>query len=239
MTRFFIIPILLLGTTLSSCLNIFNCVDGEGIIIQEEFVGFSASNFSTSISGDIHFVKSNEVKVVVETYENLFKELELKEESDFLKVNFRSCIDYDTPPMVTIYYTDLNAIKINGGGTISFSDTVNTDNFELKINGSGDINLPIIARTLELKINGSGDVKMGGQVENAEIKINGSGDIMAKELITLKSEIGINGSGDVEITVKEDLNTSITGSGDITYFGNPATIHSKNVGSGTVTHGKE
>jgi hypothetical protein len=47
-------------------------------------------------------------------------------------------------------------------------------------------------------------------------------------------DIRISGSGDVEVNVKESLEANISGSGSVTYRGNPAHVNSHSSGSGKV-----
>jgi hypothetical protein len=49
-----------------------------------------------------------------------------------------------------------------------------------------------------------------------------------------KCEVRISGSGDVEISVKAELDASISGSGTVNYKGNPNHVNSNALGSGIV-----
>jgi Putative auto-transporter adhesin, head GIN domain len=64
--------------------------------------------------------------------------------------------------------------------------------------------------------------------------ISGSGKVYASNLEADKCDVRISGSGDVEINVKSDLDANISGSGSVTYKGNPSHVNSHSSGSGKV-----
>ncbi|HEY8936280.1 MAG TPA: DUF2807 domain-containing protein, partial [Cyclobacteriaceae bacterium] len=61
-----------------------------------------------------------------------------------------------------------------------------------------------------------------------------SGKVLAANLETNKCNIHISGSGNVEINVKDDLDAHISGSGSISYKGNPSHVNSDASGSGSI-----
>jgi len=64
--------------------------------------------------------------------------------------------------------------------------------------------------------------------------VSGSGKVLAAELEANRCDIRISGSGDVEINVKNEIEANISGSGTVSYKGNPAKVNSHASGSGSV-----
>lgn len=87
----------------------------------------------------------------------------------------------------------------------------------VSVSGSGDIigQSKFKADDLDLNVSGSGSLSMD---------VDASGDI----------EADVSGSGDVEINVKNELDANISGSGSVTYKGNPSKVNSHASGSGKV-----
>ncbi|GAJ00009.1 unnamed protein product, partial [marine sediment metagenome] len=73
-----------------------------------------------------------------------------------------------------------------------------------------------------------------GSAKEMKASITGSGKVYASNFVVDKCEVRISGSGDVEINVKSDLDANITGSGSVSYKGNPSHINSHSSGSGHV-----
>lgn len=108
----------------------------------------------------------------------------------------------------------------------------------LALHGAGDIRLNAIQQeSLTLALNGSGNVTADGQVDRFNVNVNGAGDIDAQNLISQKADIKLSGSGDITVTARETLKAYLIGSGDITYYGHPAHIEKRIIGSGDLQPG--
>ncbi|GCC50141.1 DUF2807 domain-containing protein [Chryseotalea sanaruensis] len=149
--------------------------------------------------------------------------------------------------------TDELDLKVSGSGSLKVEATVGGD-LESDVSGSGNIELKASAHSFESDISGSGDVIASVQITGkSSFSIAGSGKIIvdgrAKELISrisgsgsIKGEnfevevcdIKVAGSGNVYIHVKDELNVSIAGSGDVRYKGDPKRVNSNAAGSGSV-----
>ncbi|HEY9005277.1 MAG TPA: head GIN domain-containing protein [Ohtaekwangia sp.] len=107
--------------------------------------------------------------------------------------------------------------------------------FNSDVSGSGKVNAALTIDSMaELGISGSGKIEASGKANVVKTSITGSGKILAADLETNRCDVRISGSGDVEINVKEELDASITGSGTVTYKGDPKKLNSHSAGSGRV-----
>ncbi|MEP6559848.1 MAG: DUF2807 domain-containing protein, partial [Nakamurella sp.] len=71
----------------------------------------------------------------------------------------------------------------------------------------------------------------------AKVTVTGSGHYNGSTLVTAQTEVDLNGSGDASVNATDRLSATVSGSGNVTYSGNPAQV-SKNVsGSGDVVAG--
>ena len=107
--------------------------------------------------------------------------------------------------------------------------------FESDVSGSGKIILNATIDALaDFGISGSGKVEASGSADAVKTNISGSGKVMAANLVTNRCDIRISGSGDVEINVKNELDANISGSGSVSYRGEPRKVNSHASGSGKV-----
>ena len=107
--------------------------------------------------------------------------------------------------------------------------------FDSDVSGSGKVNLSMsIAEKADFGISGSGRIEASGTAGNVKASISGSGKVLAANLETNRCEIRISGSGDIEINVKNEIDATISGSGTVSYRGNPSKINSHSSGSGRV-----
>ena len=131
---------------------------------------------------------------------------------------------------------DLNGLlsaDVSGSGDIDLSGK--SQSLKSHVSGSGDVEMAIVvATTAEFDVSGSGDIKVKGKAKTMEASINGSGDLEATDFETDKSTVSVSGSGDAQVFAKLELNTRTSGSGDISYKGNPVQLNTFNSGSGSV-----
>lgn len=88
--------------------------------------------------------------------------------------------------------------------------------------------------SLSVDVSGSGTIHIEGQAGTLHASIAGSGDVSAINLKSKNARLHVTGSGDIEATVLESVDARVTGSGDITIHGNPATRKTKVTGSGDI-----
>lgn len=127
-------------------------------------------------------------------------------------------------------------IRLAGSGTLDISGS-QAKRQTLHLDGSGNIRLDgLEADELEVRIQGSGDVDVtGGQVAQQDITIHGSGEYRARDMACGQAHVSIPGSGLATLNVRDRLEITIMGSGDVLYAGRP-TIRQSITGSGTIRH---
>ncbi len=100
--------------------------------------------------------------------------------------------------------------------------------------GSGDLQaIGIDCDTFDVSIAGSGDVKGAGRTQRLEVDIAGSGDVALFSLAARSADVAIAGSGQVDVTVSDELDAQVFGSGSVRYRGEPRVKRSI-AGSGEV-----
>jgi len=123
--------------------------------------------------------------------------------------------------------------NVSGSGRIEFKGTCS--DLESKVSGSGKVSLDLTsANKVVVGVSGSGKVIANGTAKEIKTNISGSGEVLAADLQVDMCEVRISGSGDVEVNVKRELDATITGSGSVSYKGNPSHVNSHASGSGKV-----
>ncbi|WP_057392337.1 GIN domain-containing protein [Pseudomonas aeruginosa] len=101
--------------------------------------------------------------------------------------------------------------------------------------GSGSIELlSVDQENLELSITGSGSISAKGRVNRLTASLMGSGDFRLGKLEAQSADLAVSGSGDIKSTIRESASAKVTGSGDIVIKGNPAKREKLVTGSGSV-----
>lgn len=212
-------------------------VKGNGKLIQKtrNVGGFNGVGVSGSF--DVFLVEGNEGKIELSVEENLEQYLVTEVKNGKLNIRWEKGMNINTSrdTEVTVHFKKLNSVVLSGSGDIISRDRITTDNLDIAVAGSGDIELEFSAQSAEAAVSGSGDIKLGGTSTEFEAAVAGSGDIKAYDLQTDKAELKISGSGTIQCTVEKELVARISGSGDIKYKGNPRIEDIKVSGSGSVS----
>ena len=215
-------------------LNFMNCIKVKGTKMTTEtrnpkqFMGIVLE-----IPAEVYVKLGDESVVEIRAKRRVLDQILTTIDEDNLVLEYDTCIS--NPDSITIFITtaSLNYVNIAGSGGVTSKEILKANEIELKVNGSGDINLKLNASTVHAKINGSGDIRLEGKAATLIGGVNGSGDIRAGKLESTNVKVKINGSGDAKVHAVERLNAKINGSGDIRYRGDPELIESVN-GSGSI-----
>jgi len=102
------------------------------------------------------------------------------------------------------------------------------------LEGAADIDVTgIDSDMFELEIDGAGDITLEGSCDTVSIEINGAGDIDAEDLKCKSVYVIINGAGDVDAYASESVEAELNGVGDITICGDPSSVRPRIHGLGS------
>ncbi len=93
---------------------------------------------------------------------------------------------------------------------------------------------PITSDDLTCRIKGAGSITLSGRVGMETIEITGAGNVRNYGVVALKCSALISGAGSIEVTVTQQLDATIMGTGSITYSGNPTVVNRSVLGVGSI-----
>ncbi len=215
----------------TSCLD---CVEGDGNVIQKTI---EVGNFTKiKLNGDANITLTSDTAALflIKGEKNILDEYSIEVEGHTLKIGTRHCLRNHEQVSLQIPYTQLESVIINGSGSVYANEPILSSSLELKINGSGDFEVPLEVQDISGTISGSGDIVLTGSAENSDFTINGSGNIDTPELTSKQCSVTVNGSGDCTVWVTGNLKVDVRGSGNVYYKGSPS-IQTDIKGSGSVS----
>jgi len=218
-----------LTLTASSCFididdddGIFGCVDGDGPIVEEVLALSDFSGISLNLPIQV-IVKQGDIQEVrVEGKQNIIDELERDIRNGVWEIETRDCVRDIGNMKIFVTIPEIRELTIAGSGEIFGENVFIVQDIELRISGSGDMDLAMEGDDYDVVITGSGNIKLEGLADELDLKITGSGDVAAFKLDALRARIEITGSGNAEVQVQDELDVKISGSGDVRYKGNPS-----------------
>jgi hypothetical protein len=214
-----------------------NKIKGNGKVITEkrttpEYDGINVSGFF-----DVVLISGTEGAIAIKGEENLLPYIKVEVEGNILKIYTEKNIHFNTMKSVvlTVPFEKISSVSLSGSGDVTSKSTIVSPTFKAKLSGSGDLTLDVKTTDFETNLSGSGDVVLTGSSDNFVSKTSGSGDVDAVNLTTKNANLTISGSGDMKANCSESLFARVSGSGDITYKGNPKTKDTKVNGSGEIS----
>ncbi len=215
-------------------LFVVSTLSGFGQVKQERDVP-EFNEVALSIHGDLYITQGNTQKVEIEASEKTLELLETEVKDGVLHIKFEKWnVNPKGPITIWITAPNYNGLYVSGSGKIIAEGSISTDELDMKVSGSGKINLnELKAEEVEAAISGSGDMILKGSAEEMGVSISGSGDILGESFMVGECSVRISGSGGCRIGVSDELEVRISGSGNVYYSGNPR-IDASISGSGKV-----
>lgn len=201
--------------------GLFGCMNADGPITTADLEIDDFDGIELAMEARVEITQGPEQSVIVEGKSDIFDELDLDVKNGVWTIRTVDCVrDVDD---LTFFITVpvLREVKISGSGEVTSTNTFVGGDIELRISGSGKMDLAIEGDDVEIDISGSGKVFLEGIADEEHLNITGSGDLRAFNLAVREANINISGSGDAEVRVADRLDVRITGSGDVFYKGNP------------------
>lgn len=128
----------------------------------------------------------------------------------------------------------LDAVALAGSGDIRV-DRIEGARFTGMVAGPGELAIDSMqVDEADFSIGGSGNLVAAGTARETRVAIGGSGEVQAEDLRSQTASISIGGSGDVGLHVEDQARISIVGSGDVDISG-PARCSVTRMGSGNVS----
>ncbi len=214
--------------------------NGEKVTIDRSTGDYDA----VSVSGwfDVDLVNGQEGELTLEGESNLLDYIKTEVKDGQLVIKTEKGINlkpsnWNSGIRITVPVESINSVALSGSGDIVGKTTIKTDRLITAMSGSGDITLDVDANSVDASMSGSGDITFSGRTRDFEATISGSGDIKAFDMEADNVDATVSGSADIKVTATKMLKARVSGSGDITYKGNPEKLDTKTSGSGDISKG--
>lgn len=175
-------------------------------------------------SGKLYLRQGSPQKVVLEGNEEAVREVETYLKGDRLIIENRDNNRWfswgnDSRDKINIYITveNINAIYLSGSGDLLAENTIQSENMDLRVSGSGSMELQVdLNGDLEANVSGSGDLRVKGNCRNLDSSVSGSGKVYIANAIEGTAKFGLSGSGKVLAAGRAKVvKASVSGSGKL------------------------
>jgi hypothetical protein len=190
-------------------------------------------------SGEVEIVQGAAESLTIEAEDNLLPLITSAVQAGTLRLGFdratwREAIRPTQPIRFVLTVPALQSIDLAGRGSLHAAD-LQADPLALHLTGAGTITLDHLeAGALDVRLDGSGNVIVAGRVDDQTVVIAGSGQYQAGDLDSQTARVTITGTGDVVVWARADLSAEISGSGTVSYWGDPVVSRRAITGTGDI-----
>jgi len=192
-------------------------VRGSGVVVTESRPVSGFDRISVSGQGTVHVEITGAESLEVEAEDNIMEVLTIEVVDGRLELGAEPFTSLE--PTRGIVYR-ITAARLS----------------DVSMSGSAELDVaPVDLDSFVVSISGSGSVRPAGRAKDLEVGISGSGRFLGEDLETSRAVVEVSGSGAAVVTVTDDLDASVSGSGRISYAGDPPRVRREVSGSGAIT----
>jgi len=214
-------------------------ISGNGPTISRTYNLTDFTSVYAGLDGDVYYTQDSIYKVEIHAQANIMDMIDAHISNGELQLAYEKYKNVGRHDRVAVYISApfLNGMGINGSGNLYALQPVRCNNMNLRVNGSGNVNImQFTGTTLSANISGSGNITVsGGNVNSEDLRISGSGTLDLLNITANSVTTTTSGSGSTTVYAADALNVHISGSGNVYYSGNPS-VNSSISGSGKVRH---
>lgn len=189
-------------------------IEGSGdiVTIERDVRGFSRIKIDCAFDLEITIGDWKPMELVFD--DNLLEYVETEVTGRTLRLDCSEDLDFDESCLIRIQMPELTEVTIDGAGDVSIK------NFQ------GD--------SFEYNLNGAGNLDIAGEAKELAINLNGAGHIDARRLQATEVDVDLAGAGSVDVYAEESFRGSVSGVGNITYYGDPEHVRERVSGIGSI-----
>ncbi len=213
-------------------------VRGEGESVEDNRNIQNFTGVQTGTSADVIVTQGSSFKVRITGQKNIIDLFETRVEGTILKISVKKGynLNYNVPVRVYVEAPKFESLSSSGSGDFTVTNTLSGTKLSISTSGSGDFDLKgATFSDVSIASSGSGNVKVAGNVQNLNIRTSGSGNIKAEDLKAKDAECLTSGSGNISCSADGFLNVMSSGSGNVSYYGKPASLKTRKTGSGNIS----
>jgi Putative auto-transporter adhesin, head GIN domain len=208
--------IVLILAVIALSLTACSLTTGSGQMSSESRPVSGFTKVELNGNGELTIEQTGTESLTVSAEENLLPRVSSEVSGDTLVLELKTIAKiFPTKPIkYALTVKDLTGLEVSGSGSVSVSK--------------------LASSSLSTKISGSGNISANGTADDQDLDISGSGRYQAQQLVGKTVKVTISGSGSADVHATEVLDIQMSGSGALTYTGNPPQVTQEISGSGKV-----
>ena len=138
----------------------FDYTQGSGNVISEQREVPPFNEISLRGTGNIILTQGGNQFVEIRTDDNIMPLVTTEVKGRKLIIGTKGNIVRSTELTFDIIIPEIIGLYVSGSGNIEGNETIRCEDIDLKVSGSGGVNIFLIAEDIDSKISGSGKIKL-------------------------------------------------------------------------------
>ena len=209
---------------LNLCLTLLACskISPKGEI---EVKDVTVENFTKlNLKGDfkVFFAKGNQNLVSVETYPNVYKNLDIEVENGILTIEENRKTEQVDFYNITIFgKNDLNEVSLSDKVEMNVSGQVKTPEFSLHLKGNSKFMGSVIAPKSKIDMAEKSNANILGETINLNLKLADSACIMAPYFYVENLEILSKNGASAGLNIDQEMKGTLENTSKLIFYGEP------------------
>jgi hypothetical protein len=226
-----LIPLFLLALLMAACSlfpfgGSFKLITPSDTVITEQRSASGFTGIDVSTFGNVILSQGDSESITIRGSDNLVPIIKTSVRNGVLVIETDENINVtginrENVPTYTIMVKDLSSLMISGAAEAEM-DRLTTSKLEITMSGAGQFVLDqLTAESVNILLSGLGNVEVSGEAATARVEISGAGSVKAGDLKLQTADVSISGLGGATLWVTDSLTGTISGGGDVSYYGAP------------------
>lgn len=185
----------------------------------------TVENFTKlNLKGDfkVFFAKGNQNLVSVETYPNVYKNLDIEVENGILTIEENRKPENVDFYSITIFgKNDLNEISLADQVEMNVSGQVKTPEFSLHLKGNSKFMGAVIAPKSKIEMAEKSNANILGETKNLNLKLTDSASIMAPYFYVENLELNAKNNASAGLNIDNEMKGTLENTSKLIFYGEP------------------
>jgi hypothetical protein len=236
MTHTLLLTCALVIALMTTCI----AAQGSGNIITESRQVRDFNRVLLASVGRVIITQGPIESLTIEAEDNVMPYVEVEVKHDTLVLDFDPdtyASDIRPTRDITFRVTmrEVAGLALSGVGSIEAA-ALRSGRLEIDLSGAGRIRVgSCSANCVAVAIRGAGNVTLAGKVREQIVDVTGTGNYVAPDLDSRTAAVAVTGCGCATLRTHDSLMATVSGTGEIAYYGDPAVAQVVS-GAGKVTH---
>ena len=206
------------------CINLISCSkispSGEIEVKDKSVENFAKLNLKGNFK--VFFAKGNQNIVSVETYPNIYKNLDIEVENGILTIEENRKPENVDFYSITIFgKNDLNEISLADQVEMNVSGQVKTPEFSLHLKGNSKFMGAVIAPKSKIEMAEKSNANILGETKNLNLKLADSASIMAPYFYVENLEILSKNGASAGLNIDQEMKGTLENTSKLIFYGEP------------------